>query len=42
MLEVAKAKFRADETVEFKQVDATNANFADGSFDVVTCQFGVM
>jgi len=42
MLEVAKAKFRADEMVEFKQVDATNVEFADGSFDVVTCQFGVM
>jgi ubiquinone/menaquinone biosynthesis C-methylase UbiE len=42
MLEVAKAKFRPDEAVEFKQVDATNLDFADGSFDVVTCQFGVM
>jgi ubiquinone/menaquinone biosynthesis C-methylase UbiE len=42
MLEVARAKFRADETVEFKQIDATNIEFDDESFDVVTCQFGVM
>ena len=42
MLEVAKAKFRVDETIAFKQVDATNVDFADVSFDLVTCQFGVM
>ncbi len=42
MLEVAKGKFRPDERVEFKQIDATNVEFADGSFDVVMCQFGVM
>lgn len=42
MLEVAKAKFRPDEAVEFKQIDATHVEFDDGSFDVVACQFGVM
>jgi ubiquinone/menaquinone biosynthesis C-methylase UbiE len=42
MLAVAKEKFRTDERVEFKQVDATDVDFDDGSFDVVACQFGVM
>jgi len=42
MLEVAKAKFRADESVRFEQVDATNLEFDEASFDVVACQFGVM
>ncbi len=42
MLDVAKAKFQADESVEFKQVDATNIDFADSGFDAVVCQFGVM
>jgi len=42
MLEVAKAKFRADEAVAFEAADALNLPFADASFDVVACQFGVM
>lgn len=42
MLEVAKAKFKAQEQVEFRRVDATDLPFADRSFDVVVCQFGVM
>ncbi|THD44841.1 MAG: methyltransferase domain-containing protein [Bradyrhizobium sp.] len=42
MLEVAKAKFRPDETVEFQVADAMSLPFPDGAFDVVVCQFGVM
>ncbi|MDQ0394583.1 class I SAM-dependent methyltransferase [Labrys monachus] len=42
MLEVAQAKFGAGEPVEFQTVDATALPFADGSFDAVVCQFGVM
>ena len=42
MLEVAKAKFAPDELVRFEQIDATNLAFDDASFDVVTCQFGIM
>jgi SAM-dependent methyltransferase len=42
MLEVARAKFQADEQVEFKPADAMALPFADGSFDAVVCQFGVM
>lgn len=42
MLEVAKAKFRDDELISFEQVDAMDLGFEDATFDVVTCQFGVM
>lgn len=42
MLEVAKAKFEADELVQFEQADATDLRFDDASFDLVACQFGVM
>lgn len=42
MLDVAKTKFAGSEQVEFRQADATALPFADGSFDVVVCQFGVM
>jgi SAM-dependent methyltransferase len=42
MLEVAKAKFGADEAVEFRQADALSLPFEDGGFDIVVCQFGVM
>jgi ubiquinone/menaquinone biosynthesis C-methylase UbiE len=42
MLDVARAKFRAGEQVEFQPADATALPFADGSFDTVVCQFGVM
>lgn len=42
MLEVAKAKFQADENVEFAQADAMDLHYEDGRFDVVVCQFGVM
>ena len=42
MLEVAKAKFRSGESVRFRETDATNLAFDDGSFDLIVCQFGVM
>ena len=42
MLEVAKEKFQPGESVRFEQVDATNLQFDDASFDVVSCQFGIM
>lgn len=41
MLDVA-AKRGALKTVTWKQADAQALPFADGSFDVVVCQFGVM
>ena len=37
MLEVARAKFRPDEQVEFQPADAMALPFADGSFDAVVC-----
>jgi ubiquinone/menaquinone biosynthesis C-methylase UbiE len=42
MLEVSRQKFRPDETVTFQAADATALPFADGDFDAVVCQFGVM
>ena len=42
MLDVARTKFRPGEQVEFRQADAMALPFADGSFDTVVCQFGVM
>jgi ubiquinone/menaquinone biosynthesis C-methylase UbiE len=42
MLEIACTKFRPDEQVEFQPADATALPFADGAFDTVVCQFGVM
>jgi SAM-dependent methyltransferase len=42
MLDIARAKFRAGEQVEFQPADAVALPFADGSFDAVVCQFGVM
>jgi SAM-dependent methyltransferase len=42
MLEIARTKFRIGEQVEFQPADATALIFADGSFDAVVCQFGVM
>jgi SAM-dependent methyltransferase len=42
MLEVARAKFHVGEQVEFRPADATALPFADGSFDAVMCQFGLM
>jgi ubiquinone/menaquinone biosynthesis C-methylase UbiE len=42
MLEIARTKFRPDELVEFQPADAAALPFADNSFDVLVCQFGVM
>jgi ubiquinone/menaquinone biosynthesis C-methylase UbiE len=42
MLEIARRKFRPGEQVEFQPADAMELPFADGSFDAVVCQFGVM
>jgi len=42
MLDVAKAKFEAAELVRFRQIDATNLEFDEASFDALACQFGVM
>jgi SAM-dependent methyltransferase len=42
MLDIARKKFRADEPIEFEHADAMALPFADGSFDAVVCQFGVM
>ena len=42
MLEIARAKFRPEELVKFQPADAAALPFADNSFDVLVCQFGVM
>lgn len=41
MLEVAAARVRSDK-VSFEAADAQDLRFADDSFDLVACQFGVM
>lgn len=42
MLDIARAKFRDGEKVEFRPADATALPFPDTGFDAVVCQFGVM
>lgn len=42
MLDVARAKFRDGEKVEFAQADAMKLAYPDASFDLIVCQFGVM
>jgi ubiquinone/menaquinone biosynthesis C-methylase UbiE len=42
MMDYASGKFRAEESVEWKQADATDLPFDDQSFDGVACQFGLM
>ena len=41
MLDVARERVRSP-AVEFRQADAQALPFADGSFDLVVCQFGAM
>ena len=41
MLEVAAERLRSDK-VSFEVADAQDLRFADGTFDMVVCQFGVM
>ena len=42
MFAFAQSKFGANENVEWQEADAGALSFADGSFDAVVCQFGVM
>ena len=42
MLDVARRKFGAGEKIEFRTADALALPFADGAFDAMVCQFGVM
>jgi len=42
MLEVARAKFKPGETVEFEPADATDLPFPDRSVVALVCQFGSM
>jgi ubiquinone/menaquinone biosynthesis C-methylase UbiE len=42
MLDYAAARQGADARIEWQQADALHLPFADGSFDVVCCQFGAM
>ena len=42
MLEIAKQHLSDAEHVRFEIADATSLAFADASFDVVACQFGLM
>jgi ubiquinone/menaquinone biosynthesis C-methylase UbiE len=42
MMEFARGKFEASESVNWKQADASDLPFAAGAFDAVVCQFGLM
>jgi SAM-dependent methyltransferase len=42
MLDIAKDKLASAVNVEFKQADALALPFGDETFDLITCQFGVM
>jgi ubiquinone/menaquinone biosynthesis C-methylase UbiE len=42
MLEIARQKFSVGENVVFQPADAAALPFADGTFDALACQFGVM
>jgi ubiquinone/menaquinone biosynthesis C-methylase UbiE len=42
MFQHAAAKFASGEAVEWRQADACDLPFAEGMFDAVVCQFGIM
>jgi ubiquinone/menaquinone biosynthesis C-methylase UbiE len=42
MLDIAKAKFKPNEAINFQPADAQALPFPDNSFDAMVCQFGVM
>ncbi len=42
MLELAREKFPDKQNMLFEKADAANLSYADDSFDVVACQFGIM
>jgi SAM-dependent methyltransferase len=42
MLEVARRKFSGSEQISIEPADACALPFADGSFDAIVCQFGLM
>lgn len=42
MLEIARGKFRAEEAATLQTADAQALPFADGAFDAMVCQFGIM
>jgi ubiquinone/menaquinone biosynthesis C-methylase UbiE len=42
MLEIARAKLGADQSITFQTADAQQLPFADAMFDAVVCQFGLM
>jgi len=42
MMNVAQAKVRRGEAVEFQPADGMALPFVDGAFDTVVCQFGMM
>ena len=42
MLGIARGKFSAGERVELRTADAQALPFADGAFDAMVCQFGIM
>jgi ubiquinone/menaquinone biosynthesis C-methylase UbiE len=42
MLDLARRKFDGDRSIEWQTADALALPFADGSFDAVVCQFGLM
>jgi SAM-dependent methyltransferase len=42
MLEIARRKIRSGEAVTLQIADAQALPFADGAFDTVVCQFGIM
>ena len=42
MLEIARAKLPSTANVEFRQADAMKLPFADGAFDLIVIQYGVM